>query len=90
MPIPRCSIGSTGDCWIVDPIDGTTISPAGKPPFGILLALASGGEAHTGWIYDPLTGRFCVAHKGKGAFIDGERVTARAAPAKTRRSRRSR
>jgi fructose-1,6-bisphosphatase/inositol monophosphatase family enzyme len=67
----------TGDCWIVDPIDGTRNFAAGKPPFGILLAMASGGVAHTGWIYDPLADRLCIAHSGKGAFINGEKVTAR-------------
>jgi fructose-1,6-bisphosphatase/inositol monophosphatase family enzyme len=67
----------TGDCWIVDPLDGTRNFARGEPPFGILLAMASGGEAHTGWIYDPLSDRLCIAHKGKGAFIDGEKVTAR-------------
>lgn len=66
-----------GDCWIVDPLDGTNNFAKGKPPFGILVAMASGGVAHTGWLYDPLTDRLCVAHQGKGAFIDGERVTAR-------------
>lgn len=64
-------------CWIVDPLDGTNNFAAGKPPFGILVAMADGGEAHTGWIYDPLRDRLCIAHKGKGAFIDGERITAR-------------
>ena len=67
----------SGDCWIVDPIDGTRNFAAGKPPFGILIARASGGEAQSGWIYDCLTGRFCTAHRGAGAFVDGERVTAR-------------
>lgn len=66
-----------GDCWIFDPLDGTNNFAAGKPPFGILLAMASGGEAHTGWLYDPLSDRFCVTHKGKGAFINGERIQAR-------------
>ena len=65
-----------GDCWIVDPIDGTNNFAMGRQPFGILLAMASGGVAHTGWIYDPLSDRFCVAHKGKGAFINGEQVKA--------------
>ena len=65
-------------CWIVDPIDGTNNYAAGKPPFGILVAMADGGEAHMGWIYDPLADRLCVAHKGKGAFINGERINARA------------
>jgi fructose-1,6-bisphosphatase/inositol monophosphatase family enzyme len=68
----------TGDCWIVDPIDGTRNFAKGQPPFGILLAMASGGEAHTGWIYDPLTDRLCVAHRGKGAFVNGEKIAARA------------
>jgi fructose-1,6-bisphosphatase/inositol monophosphatase family enzyme len=68
---------AAGDCWIVDPIDGTRNYAAGQPPFGILLAMTQGGEAHTGWIYDCLTGRLCVAHRGKGAFVDGEKIVAR-------------
>lgn len=67
----------SGDCWIVDPIDGTHNFAHGNPPFGILIAMASGGEAHTGWIYDVLTRRLCIAHRGKGAFVNGQRVTAR-------------
>ena len=67
----------SGDCWIVDPIDGTHNFANGHPPFGILIAMASCGEAHTGWIYDVLTRRLCVAHRGKGAFVNGERVAAR-------------
>lgn len=64
-------------CWIVDPLDGTNNFAAGKPPFGVLVAIAEGGETVAGWIYDPLTGRFCHATRGKGAWIDGERITGR-------------
>jgi fructose-1,6-bisphosphatase/inositol monophosphatase family enzyme len=67
----------SGDCWIVDPLDGTRNFAKGQPPFGILIAMASGGIAHAGWIYDVLTGRLCVAHQGKGASVDGQRITAR-------------
>ena len=67
----------TGDCWIVDPLDGTRNFASGKPPFGILIAMAQGGETHTGWIYDCLSGRLCIAHRGKGAFVNGERIAAR-------------
>lgn len=67
----------SGSCWIIDPLDGTRNFASGKPPFGILIAMSDGGEAHTGWIYDVLTGRFCVAHRGKGAFVNGEKITAR-------------
>lgn len=66
-----------GDCWIVDPLDGTRNFARGAAPFGILVALASGGVAHTGWILDAVTGRFCLAHQGKGAWVDGEPVAAR-------------
>jgi fructose-1,6-bisphosphatase/inositol monophosphatase family enzyme len=64
-------------CWIIDPIDGTNNYAAGKPPFGILIALAEKGETIGGWIYDPLRQRFCHAEKGQGAFVDGARVQAR-------------
>jgi fructose-1,6-bisphosphatase/inositol monophosphatase family enzyme len=67
----------SGDCWIVDPLDGTRNFAKGKPPFGILIAMASGGDAHTGWIYDCLGDRFCAAHRGQGAFVNGEKITAR-------------
>jgi fructose-1,6-bisphosphatase/inositol monophosphatase family enzyme len=66
----------SGSCWIVDPIDGTRNFAEGRPPFGILLAMADGGETHTGWIYDCLTGRICTAHRGKGAFVNGEKIAA--------------
>lgn len=64
-------------CWIVDPLDGTNNFAAGKPPFGILVALAERAEAIAGWIYDCLSGRFCHTVRGGGAFVDGEPVTAR-------------
>lgn len=70
------SLGETL-CWIVDPLDGTNNFAAGKPPFGIIVALADRGETVSGWIYDCLSGRFCSAHKGRGAFIDGHPIDAR-------------
>lgn len=64
-------------CWIVDPVDGTRNFANGHGPFGVFVARAEGGFTQSGWIYDCLTGRFCSAHRGKGAFVDGERVTAK-------------
>ena len=64
-------------CWIIDPVDGTNNFAVGKPPFGILVALAEAGETIAGWIYDPLRERLCHAHRGQGAFIGEERITAR-------------
>ncbi|WP_298164427.1 inositol monophosphatase family protein [Novosphingobium sp.] len=67
----------SGLCWIIDPVDGTNNFAAGKPPFGIILALSDGGVTQSGWIYDPLQDRLCIAHLGTGALVNGERITAR-------------
>ena len=67
----------SGQCWIIDPLDGTANFAQGNEPFGIIVALANAGEAIAGWIYDPVRDRFCHARKGEGAFINGERVAAR-------------
>ena len=69
-------------CWIIDPLDGTNNFAHGKPPFGILIALAQAGEAIAGWLYDPLIGRLCHAQQGKGAWIGEQRITARRSDAK--------
>ncbi|MGN6497875.1 MAG: inositol monophosphatase family protein [Tsuneonella sp.] len=66
-----------GPCWIIDPIDGTANFAAGRPHFGVLVARCEDRRAVSGWIYDCLTDRFCSAHRGQGAFLGGERVTAR-------------
>lgn len=74
---PSVTDGLSGLCWIVDPLDGTNNFAGGNPPFGIIVALADGGETQAGWIYDCLSGRFCAAARGQGAFVNGERITAR-------------
>lgn len=67
-----------GPCWIIDPIDGTGNFARGSGQFGIMIALADAGEAIAGWIYDPQRDRLCRTRRGEGAFVDGDRVTARA------------
>lgn len=67
----------SGACWIIDPLDGTANFTQGKEPFGTIIALADGGEAVAGWLYDPNTDRLCHAKIGEGAYVNGERITAR-------------
>ena len=62
-------------CWIVDPLDGTSYFAAGQEPFGIMIALASGGVTVGGWVLDPLSGRTCWAAAGQGAWIDCRRMS---------------
>lgn len=61
--------------WIIDPIDGTGNFAAGHAPFGIMVALANQGDTLGGWIYDPLGHRLCTAFLGRGAFINGRKVS---------------
>lgn len=63
--------------WIIDPIDGTGNFAAGRPPFGIMVALTDNGQIIAGWILDPVRHRLCHGALGKGAFINEVAVTAR-------------
>lgn len=56
--------------WIIDPIDGTGNFAAGRPPFGIIIALVRNGRTNAGWLFDPLTSRICHAAENGGAFIN--------------------
>ncbi|GAA4005732.1 inositol monophosphatase family protein [Sphingomonas humi] len=61
-------------CWVIDPLDGTGYFAAGQEPFGIMIALAAGGRAVGGWIFDPLSGRFCWAALGEGCWVGEQRI----------------
>ena len=69
-------------CWIIDPIDGTNNFAKGQQPFGVMVALAEAGETIAGWIYDPVSGRMCHAHRGSGAWIGDDQVSTRPTGAK--------
>ncbi|RLB05325.1 MAG: inositol monophosphatase [Deltaproteobacteria bacterium] len=60
--------------WIVDPLDGTTNYAHGYPCFCTSIALEVGGEIVLGAIYDPILEELFTAQKGKGAFLNGERI----------------
>lgn len=67
----------SGQCWIIDPLDGTANFTEGKEPFGIIIALADAGKAVAGWLYDPNSDRLCHARAGDGAYVNGERIVAK-------------
>ena len=64
-------------CWIIDPLDGTSNFAKGEGHFGIIIALADAGEAVAGWLYDPVRDRLCHTKRGEGAFVDGEAIKAK-------------
>jgi myo-inositol-1(or 4)-monophosphatase len=60
--------------WIVDPLDGTTNFLHGIPQFAISIALEREGAVAAGLIYNPANDEMFIAEKGKGAFMNEQRI----------------
>jgi len=60
--------------WVVDPLDGTTNFLHGIPQFAISIALERDGVIVAGVIYNPATEELFVAERGKGAFLNDQRL----------------
>jgi myo-inositol-1(or 4)-monophosphatase len=60
--------------WIVDPLDGTTNFLHGIPHFAISIALEREGTIVAGVIYNPANDELFVAERGKGAFLNDQRL----------------
>ncbi|QRG66262.1 inositol monophosphatase family protein [Brevibacillus choshinensis] len=61
--------------WIVDPLDGTNNYFIGFPYFSISIALQHKGELVLGVVYNPVAGQMFWAEKGKGAYLNGKRIS---------------
>ncbi|WP_329440158.1 inositol monophosphatase family protein [Streptomyces canus] len=62
--------------WIVDPVDGTRQFVHGDSGFCMLIALAKSGVLLASWTYAPARDQLATAIRGRGAFLDGERLYA--------------
>jgi myo-inositol-1(or 4)-monophosphatase len=60
--------------WIVDPLDGTTNFLHGIPHFAIAIALEREGMIVAGLIYNPANDDLFTAERGKGAFLNDQRL----------------
>jgi myo-inositol-1(or 4)-monophosphatase len=60
--------------WYIDPLDGTTNFVHGIPYFAVSVALAHKGEAILAVVYNPASGERFTAEKGKGSFLNGNRI----------------
>jgi myo-inositol-1(or 4)-monophosphatase len=60
--------------WIVDPLDGTTNFLHGIPHFAVSIALEREGVIVAGLTYNPANDELFVAERGKGAFLDNQRI----------------
>src|SRR5580693_8582483 len=61
-------------CWIVDPLDGTTNFLHGIPQFAISIGLEREKVLIAGLIYNPANEELFVAERGKGAFLNDQRL----------------
>ena len=78
-PIP--SVAGSGDCLVLDPIDGTHNFAAGLPFWGISLARVQGDEAVEGWILDGPRRQLYHARRGEGAFCGDRKLQVSTRPA---------
>ena len=60
--------------WIVDPLDGTTNFLHGIPQFAISIGLQRDGVIIAGLIYNPANDDLYIAERGKGAFLNDQRL----------------
>lgn len=68
------AFGTSGRCWIVDPLDGTRPFIRGIPTFSTLIALEIEHTPVLGVIHLPALQLTCWATKGSGAFLNGEPI----------------
>ena len=64
-----------GYCFICDPIDGTANFRRGYRHSAISLALAKDGEIICGVVINPYKNELFYAEKGKGAYLNGTRLS---------------
>lgn len=64
-----------GYCFIIDPIDGTTNFIKGFQHSAISVGLAKDKELYIGVVLDPDLNNIYYAEKGKGAFLNGKKIT---------------
>ncbi len=64
-----------GWLWIVDPIDGTTNFVHGMPLCMPSVAATYQGQVMVGVIYDPHRQELFTAIRGRGAYLNGERIS---------------
>lgn len=60
--------------WIIDPLDGTLNFSRGIPLFSVSIAAAVEGEVVSGVVFQPMTGELFCAEKGKGAYLNDDRL----------------
>jgi myo-inositol-1(or 4)-monophosphatase len=62
-------------CWIIDPLDGTVNFVHSQTLFCVSIALSYRNEIVAGVIYAPILEELFTAQKGKGAYLNGKKIS---------------
>jgi myo-inositol-1(or 4)-monophosphatase len=60
--------------WIIDPIDGTINFANGIPLCCVSIGIEKEGEMIMGAVYNPMMNEFFFVEKGKGAYLNDQRI----------------
>lgn len=66
--------GESETVWVIDPLDGTSNYLHGIPHFAVSIAQQVNGRTEHGVIYDPMRDELFTASRGKGAFLNSQRI----------------
>ena len=67
--------------WIIDPIDGTVNFANGIPICCVSIGLEYKNEMLMGAVFNPIMNEFFFAEKGKGAFLNDQKISVSDKPA---------
>jgi myo-inositol-1(or 4)-monophosphatase len=70
------NVNTNGYCFIVDPIDGTTNFAWDYHHSAVSIGLAYNEKMVIGLVYNPYLDELFYAEAGKGAFLNGNRISA--------------
>lgn len=69
------TVDLTGLVWVLDPVDGTTNLIHDYQNSAISLALLNNREVILGIVFNPFCDEMYWAEKGKGSFLNGEKIS---------------
>jgi myo-inositol-1(or 4)-monophosphatase len=69
--------GTSKDCitWIIDPLDGTVNFAHQIPIFAVSIGVEKDGVIIAGVVLQPMTGELFMAELGKGAYLNGKKLS---------------
>src|SRR5690349_22567739 len=71
--------GNDEHIWYIDPLDGTVNYAHHVPIFAVSIGYAYKGTLTLGAVYDPMRDELFSSERGKGAYLNGKKLSASSA-----------